>query len=277
MSLSWHRIALAMVGAVTSLQLSNAHAELQGRDLDGDSSNGFEAYYDTQQDISWLADANYFKTQLSAQSTAGDQVALIQRIIDQVGVIDNHPLTMMDFNATSGSMSWWGAMAWAQSLTVQGIQGWRLPKIMRPDCMVSYELCSAESDVSELGHLYYTTLGNTDLTEDPAFPDGVQLFPNRGGFTHIAASYEIVHFTIMGMDSAFVVSDRYALQGADSYGTFQSAVGLHFQAPQDSPMYGWAVRTGDVSAVPEVGTQMLMTLGLTMIGGAMRRRQAVKR
>jgi hypothetical protein len=36
-----------------------AHAQLLGRYLTSDTSNGFDAYYDVQQNITWLADALY--------------------------------------------------------------------------------------------------------------------------------------------------------------------------------------------------------------------------
>ena len=38
-----------------------AQAALQGRDLNS-SAGSYEAYYDTELDITWLADANYAKT-----------------------------------------------------------------------------------------------------------------------------------------------------------------------------------------------------------------------
>ena len=38
---------------------ATVHAELQGRYLTPDTSNGFDAYYDTEQDMTWLADALY--------------------------------------------------------------------------------------------------------------------------------------------------------------------------------------------------------------------------
>ena len=47
----WIGAALFAAGA--------AQASLQGRDVDGNAANGFEAYYDNVLGITWLADANH--------------------------------------------------------------------------------------------------------------------------------------------------------------------------------------------------------------------------
>ena len=54
-----HPDASSLIAA--ALASGTAHAALLGRDLNG-SAGSFEAYYDTDLDITWLADANYAKT-----------------------------------------------------------------------------------------------------------------------------------------------------------------------------------------------------------------------
>lgn len=100
---------------------------LQGRDLDGNLANGFEAYYDTSLNISWLAAAQ----------------------------------------APAGNLSWSQAKAWAAGLNLGGVVGWRLPLVTPggdgscqfassgTDC--GYNVNSANS---ELAHMFYVTLGN---------------------------------------------------------------------------------------------------------------------
>lgn len=44
--------------AVTSLFIGSANASLVGRDLDGNTANGVEAYYDTTLNITWLRATN---------------------------------------------------------------------------------------------------------------------------------------------------------------------------------------------------------------------------
>jgi hypothetical protein len=58
-----HRLPSRLIaGLLLAAGLSNAaHAALQGRDLNG-SADSFEAYYDTELDLTWLADANFAKT-----------------------------------------------------------------------------------------------------------------------------------------------------------------------------------------------------------------------
>ena len=64
---------LAMAAVSTAALMPLAHAAgvqgqgtwettLQGRDLDGDLSNGPEAFFDTVLNVTWLADANHAKT-----------------------------------------------------------------------------------------------------------------------------------------------------------------------------------------------------------------------
>ncbi|WP_310385181.1 PEP-CTERM sorting domain-containing protein [Roseateles sp.] len=100
---------------------------LQGRDLDSNLGNGYEAYFDTSLNISWLAQAQ----------------------------------------APSGNLSWANAQAYAAGLNVGGVTGWRLPQVTPSgdgachfqtagsDC--GYNVNTANS---ELAHLFYVTLGN---------------------------------------------------------------------------------------------------------------------
>lgn len=120
--------ALAFVSAFGS-----AHAALEGRDLNG-SIGSFEAYYDTDLNITWLADLNYAQT----SGYAGD-----------------------------GSMNWFTATAWAASLSFTNgtkvFDNWRLPITVQPD--PSCELHDVNLSYGynctggEMGHLFYDELG----------------------------------------------------------------------------------------------------------------------
>ncbi len=101
--------------AVSTLSIStSANAALVSR-LNG------QAVYDTDLNITWLADANYAYTSGYAFST-------------------------------SGGMNWTQAKTWAAGLTVDGISGWRLPTYD--------ESCSGYNCTgSEMGHLFYNELG----------------------------------------------------------------------------------------------------------------------
>jgi hypothetical protein len=84
---------------------------------------GGTAVYDTDFNITWLADANYAGT----------------------------------------TMDWATANSWAAGLTVDGISGWRLPTTVQPDSTCSTQSGGFSYNLnctgSEMGHLFYTELG----------------------------------------------------------------------------------------------------------------------
>ncbi|MER0203473.1 MAG: DUF1566 domain-containing protein [Nitrosomonas sp.] len=92
--------------------LANANAALETR-------LGGLAVYDTDIDITWLADANYAKTS--------------------------------GYDA-DGVLSWPDAKAWAAGLSIEGVTGWRLPAA---DTSCTGYNCNH----SEMGHLFYDELG----------------------------------------------------------------------------------------------------------------------
>ncbi|MFP4075135.1 MAG: hypothetical protein ACLFTD_01410, partial [Halochromatium sp.] len=81
--------------------------------------------YDAAQELTWLQDANLFKTQ-----SAGGNTAVRDAIISDIGSITHaggtHTLTTSDFDLNNGDMTWWGAVAWAQWLDYGGWDDWRL-------------------------------------------------------------------------------------------------------------------------------------------------------
>lgn len=122
---------------------------LQPRDLNRDGI--VDAFYDTVLDISWLADGN-----------------ALNDVYGNFGRI-NLPLTQ----------------AWVAELNVFGVRGWRLPTMLDTgapgcavramggtDCGFNIQTISADGQTvySELGHLFYVTLGNLALCR-PDSPD----------------------------------------------------------------------------------------------------------
>lgn len=91
--------------------------------------------YDTDLNVTWLADANY------AFTSGYDQ---------------------QDF--TDGLMTYAYAMAWADQLTYGGFIDWRLPTTLQPDatCANQYSFGSGQFNCtgSEMGHLFYNELGS---------------------------------------------------------------------------------------------------------------------
>ena len=130
-------IQLAPIILALSLVSGAAHAALQGRDLNG-SAASFEAYYDTDLNLTWLADANYAKTS--------------------------------SYDA-DGAMDWYAASTWAASLSftdgVNTYDNWRLPTTLQPDASCGTQLYGNSIGYnctgSEMGHLFYSELGGTAM------------------------------------------------------------------------------------------------------------------
>ncbi len=212
---------LLIAGAVTLAM--PAQATLLGRDISGNAvaNNAASAVflYDTTLDITWLRDANYAKT----SNYNGD-----------------------------GLMDWNTANIWANNLIVDKYTDWRLPTTLQPDSSCSDSFNGATGIVSfgynctgsEMGHLWYTDLGNT------------------GDFQNVQ-SY--VYWS--GTEYAPVPDLAWVFYTYDGY---QSADDKHSQ------FYALAVRPGDVAAasVPEPETLLLAFTALAGLG-FVRRRQTV--
>ena len=90
------------------------------------------AYYDTEANLTWLADANY------AQTSGYD---------------------------SDGRMTWQQSMDWAAALNVGGIDGWRLADTLQPDAGCSQNISGTSFGFfctgSEMGNLFYNVLGGS--------------------------------------------------------------------------------------------------------------------
>lgn len=193
--------------------------------------------YDTDLDLTWLADAN------AAQGSAFDDGT----------------------DTTDGRMSWASATAWAASLTVGGVSGWRLPTTADPDPACT-ELGGAPSaDVrgftctgGEMGHLFYAELGGTPNTTILGSSD-----PDLALFSNIQGQYWSGTTEAGFPDYAwyFVFT-----QGAQN-DAFKTTNFLH----------GWAVHGGDVAVVPAPAAAWLLGTGLLGVLGMARRKGRCQR
>jgi len=95
-------------------------------------NNGGGLIYDSTQNITWLADANYANTSGYAGSSGG-------------------------------GMDWATANTWASTLNYHGITGWTLPTTLQPDSSCSAQNGSSSYGLnctgSQMGHLFNTDLG----------------------------------------------------------------------------------------------------------------------
>lgn len=242
--------------------------------------------YDDVLDITWLQDANYAATELTD--------ARRDEIINAVGNVDGHILTENDFTKDAsgnytGRMTWWGAVAWAQELSFGGFDGWRLPTV-DPVNGVSFPIPrtnnattdrsyaktttdgtdggwrdGAGNPVSEMGHMYYVNLGNlvfcTPNDADPSDCSPQTGFGlNNTSFTD-GLSGDIVSFLNIQTVSYWSSSEPWSFFFGSG---LQGPIANKYQDP-----FSWAVRDGDVSAVPEP-----TTLALAGIAYRLRRKLA---
>lgn len=230
-------IAVA-VGVVLSVPAAQAAAvsgqgtwetTLQGRDLDGNALNGFEAYYDTALNITWLADANLAKT-------SGHDV--------------------------DGLMAWNAATAWAVGLDIGGVTGWRLPTMVDSGAPGCAQIANSGSDcgynastsTSELAHMFYVTLGNKGQNSPSGAAQSGSGLTNSGAFANLQSG---PYWT--GVE---VPSSGYAW-------FFGTGKGIQNVGPQGNAYFAWAVHAGDVatlgdvtSPVPEPETLALVLAGI---------------
>jgi len=122
--------ALALCATFILTLSTTAHAALVDK--------GGGLIYDTDLDLTWLANAN------AAAGSAFDDGT----------------------NTGDGGMSWASAVAWADSLTVGGGTNWRLPTTADPDatCSDTDDPTGSSCTGSEMGHLFYVELGGDPNT-----------------------------------------------------------------------------------------------------------------
>lgn len=246
-----HARTLRAIALASACLASAAHAmpvagqgtwetTLQARDLDGDRSNGAEAYYDTALDITWLADAFQART-------SGYQVSV------------NH--------APGDTMVWPDAVAWAANLSLYGITDWRLPKSFVADpkeCDGPFSVaCGVNVDptTSELAHMYHVTLGNISLISPSGFsPVSGGGLTNTGNFVNLVSGYYWMQTA--APPSAWMFNTQYG--GQALWYTSQGSA-------------AWAVLDGDrgtpLSAVPEPAAGLLMAAGGLLLAARRRRAQ----
>ncbi len=105
---------------------------------------------------------------------------------------------LRDANA-NGIMDWKTANAWAASLDVAGVKGWRLPTMIDNDAL-KFDFGYADTDCghnsrtktgdtvySEMAHLFYVTLGNRGFYDPTGSPQQNPGVTNSGPFKRIQA------------------------------------------------------------------------------------------
>ena len=207
---------------VTSLTLATpALAQMLGRDINGHAvdANATDAVFLFDGQNTWLRDAN---------AAAGSA-------LDDFG------------DSTDGLMVFPSAKLWAESLVVGSFSGWSLPTASACD----FYNCTS----SQMGHLWYTVLGNTKDAQ----------IVNKGSFQNLQGEY----WTSMRDTEVFGEGFSY-----DFVQTFGVETGFQLSSQEGNGYRALAVRSGDVmAAVPEPETYAMLLAGLALVGAIARRRQ----
>jgi hypothetical protein len=205
-----------------------------------DRGNGL--IFDSTLNVTWQQNAN-----LGSTNTFG------------LPVQSNSTYTIL----ADGSMNWPGARMWIDAMNAAnylGYSDWRLPKIDSTfgfNFNLSYDgSTDAGYNVintrNELAYLFYGSLGNLgqfDIQGNPNPPHNL----NAGPFTNLQQARYWTGTQLplfLGPNQAF---------------TFAIGSGLKDWDSKFSPFYStfaWAVRDGDVTAVPEAPTLILLFAGL---------------
>jgi Protein of unknown function (DUF1566) len=225
--------ALALA-ASTSLHAASVSGQgTWGSTLQGRDLDGnlatAEAYYDTSLGITWLADANY----------AG---------------------TLMD---------WVAANAWASSLNINSITGWRLPTVSdsgTPGCNLANVGTDCGYNVNtatgEMAYMFYTTLGDKASYNTSGVSQTGAGLTNTGPFSNLQSGY-------------YWSGTEYAT--GNSYAWYFNAInGNQNFNDKTVGLYAWAVHQGNVgvSTVPVPAAVWLFGSGLLgLVGMSGKRRR----
>lgn len=150
---------------------------------------------------------------------------------------------------SDGRMSFSAANTWAAGLSYGGYDDWRLPTALNQDSTgpcIGYNCTS-----SEMGHMFYNNLGAAAGNHVLSGTNTA----NLALFTDLH-SYAYWSGTVYAPDPG---SDAWSFTTTNGY------QGIDFQSYE---FYAWAVRPGDVAAIPEPETYAMLLAGLGLLGVA---------
>lgn len=207
--------------------------------------------YDDVLNITWLQDANYAKT--SGYDADGRMIwadantwAANLTFHDSVRNVD-YTDWRLAANTPVGS-------EWNYSYTIDGSSD------------LSYNITSPHS---ELSYMYHVNLGlKSKFSPSGVFQADYGVFGNgtTGGQADIGLIRNL-------QSSTYWSGTAYAADPSVVAWAFGTTIGFQLDSMQINAQYVWAVRPGDVAAVPEAETYVMLLAGLGLVGVAVRRRK----
>lgn len=209
---------------------------------------GGQAVYDTELDITWVANANLARTE-----TFGLPVG------SSLGTHPADSLGMDGVITVYGDMNWAGMLHWFDAMNdanYLGFNDWRLPTTLVPDASCSgSDSTGFNCSGSEMGHLYYEEFG--------ALANGNAL---SGDKVKLAMFTELQTYIGAYMSGTAAVNDAWIR----SFNLF--AGGQANFLSKELVNLTWAVRSGDVAVVPAPAALWLFSSGLAGLFGLAKRK-----
>ena len=154
---------------------------------------------------------------------------------------------------SDGRMNFSAANTWAAALSYGGYDDWRLPTALNQDG--SGPCYGFSCTNSEMGHMFYNNMGAAANSSILTGTDtaNLALFTNLQSYVYWSGTGDVA---VPG----YAAWDFYPVNG---YQTVHR---------QDVEFYAWAVRPGDVAAIPEPETYAMLLAGLGLLGALAARR-----
>jgi MYXO-CTERM domain-containing protein len=251
---------------------------LKPRDLDGNLAT-IEAWYDTDLNITWLADTNIIKTK-GIDKQLDDQYNTCIATAASKSIPESYCIAST-YGGGTGEVSGYVA-GYALSMIFNNNE-WRVPTWVdlgarRCDDGLSYDGTdcgyNVDPNASELAHMYYVTMGNRAAYSRTGQYLGV-VVPNTGPFKNMPDG---TFSAGLGMGGIFWTLKRESLL---TFGYFHFGGGFQYYDGRVLDYKAvWAVHDGDVgtaiatATVPEASAYGQAMAGLLTLGaiGAWRRR-----
>jgi len=206
---------------------------------------------------------------LAVLTTSGAaQASLIDKGSGLIYDIDLNITWLANANI-NGAMTWSQANAWAASLNVAGVSGWRLPTVTDtgvPGCGIATAYsggdCGYNVDTAtgEMAHLFYDELGNKALFDTSGTRQAGAGPVNTSPFTNLESYY-------------YWYGTESALSNVDAW-TFRTTHGYQGTANKENDLfYALAVHSGEVTTVPVPATLWFLGSGLFGLIGVARRKR----